>query len=152
MSQSQQHCTQWGMLHWDQTPRKLFMLYRNENQFFTTFSNFKHGYVKKFYWSSHIFHWSSHFFISRGLRSDKFRGVWLRPKENYNNDNRLVFQEQELSYCLQWHDYTYFHSKDKFQSIFYLCSAHSVYDFLESLRNYQRQACVIYMIPTGISR
>ena len=42
---------------------------------FTTFSNFKHRYIKKFYWSSHIFHWSSHFFISRGPRTDKFRGV-----------------------------------------------------------------------------
>ena len=41
------------------------MLYRTENQFFTTFSNFKHGYIKKFYWSSHIFHCSSHFFISQ---------------------------------------------------------------------------------------
>ena len=51
------------------------MLYRTENQFFTTFSNFIHGYIKKFYWSSHIFHWSSHFFISRGPRTDKFRGV-----------------------------------------------------------------------------
>ena len=58
-----------------QTPRKLFMLYWAKNQFFTTFSNFKHGYIKKFYWSSHIFHWSSHFFISRGPRTDKFRRV-----------------------------------------------------------------------------
>ena len=58
-----------------QTPRKLFMLYRTENNFFTTFSNFKHDYIKKFYWSSHIFHWSSHFFISQGPRTDKFRGV-----------------------------------------------------------------------------
>ena len=58
-----------------QTPRKLFMLYRTKNQFSATFSNFKHGYIKKFYWSSHIFHWSSHFFISRGPRTDKFRGV-----------------------------------------------------------------------------
>ena len=58
-----------------QTPRKLFMLYRTENQFFTTFSIFKHGYIKKFYWSSQIFHWSSHLFISRGPRTDKFRGV-----------------------------------------------------------------------------
>ena len=58
-----------------QTPRKLFMLYRTENQFFTTFSNFKHGYIKKFYWSSHIFHWSSLFFIGRGPRTDKFRWV-----------------------------------------------------------------------------
>ena len=60
-----------------QTPQKLFMFYRTENQFFTTFSNFKHGYIKKFYWSSHIFHWSSHFFISRGPRTDKFRGVCI---------------------------------------------------------------------------
>ena len=58
-----------------QTQRKLFMLYRTENQFLTAFSNFKHGYIKKFYWSSHIFHWSSHFFISRGLRTGKFRVV-----------------------------------------------------------------------------
>ena len=41
------------------------------------FYNFKHGYIKKFYWSSHIFYWSSHFFISRGPRTDKFRGVCL---------------------------------------------------------------------------
>ena len=61
-----------------QTPRKLCMLYRTENQFSTTFSNFKHGYTKKFYWSSHIFHWSSHFFISRGPRTDKFRRVCAR--------------------------------------------------------------------------
>ena len=58
-----------------QTPRELFVLYRTENKFFKTFSNFKHGYIKKFYWSSHMFHWSSHFFISRGPRTDKFRGV-----------------------------------------------------------------------------
>ena len=38
-----------------QTLRKLFKLYLTENQFFTTFSNFKHGYIRKFYWSSHIF-------------------------------------------------------------------------------------------------
>ena len=69
-------------LTWDQddvmhqTPWKLCMLYRTENQFSTTFSNFKHAYTKKFYWSSHIFHWSSHFFISRGPRTDKFRRVW----------------------------------------------------------------------------
>ena len=50
----------------NQAPRKLFMLYRTENKFFAIFSNFKHCYIKKFYWSSHIFHWSSHFFISRG--------------------------------------------------------------------------------------
>ena len=43
--------------------------------FLQLFSNFKHGYIKKFYWSSHIFHWSSHFFIGRGPRTDKFRGV-----------------------------------------------------------------------------
>ena len=58
-----------------QTPWKLFMLSRTENQLFTIFVNFKHGYIKKFYWSSHIFHWSSHFFIGRGPRTDKFRGV-----------------------------------------------------------------------------
>ena len=52
------------------------MLYRTENPFFTTFSNFKHGYIKMFYWSSHMFHWSSHFFISWGPRTDKFRWVW----------------------------------------------------------------------------
>ena len=64
-----------------QTPRKLFMLYQTEIHFFTTFSNFKHGYIKKFYWSSHIFHWSFHFFISRGPRTDKFRGVWFCPTD-----------------------------------------------------------------------
>ena len=58
-----------------QTPRKLFMLCRTENHFFTTFSSFKHGYIKKFNWSSHIFHWASHFFIGRGPRTTKFRGV-----------------------------------------------------------------------------
>ena len=62
-----------------QTPRKLSMLYWTENQCFTTFSNFKHGYTKKFCWSSHIIHWSSHFFI--GPRTDKFRGV-CQPIQN----------------------------------------------------------------------
>ena len=61
-----------------QTLRKLFMLYQTENQFFTTFSNFKHGYIKKFIaGSSHIFHWSSHFFIGRGPKTDKFCGVCI---------------------------------------------------------------------------
>ena len=46
-----------------------------------SFSNFNHGYIKKFYWSSHIFHWSSHFFISRGPRTDKFRRVWVKSKQ-----------------------------------------------------------------------
>ena len=38
--------------HFMQTQQKLFILYQIENQFFTTCSNFKHGYIKKFYWSS----------------------------------------------------------------------------------------------------
>ena len=57
-----------------QTQRKLFMLYRTENQFFTTFSNFKHGCtcIKKFYWSSPIFFTGPPTFSSvedRGLTS-----------------------------------------------------------------------------------
>ena len=79
-----------------QTPRKLFMLYRTENQFFTTFSNFKHGYIKKFYWSSHIFHWSSHFFISRWPRADKFCGVCKWPV------TRKMFAFDDIIMGLNW--------------------------------------------------
>ena len=55
---------------------KTFDALLDQKSFFTTFSNFKHGHIKKFYWSSHIFLWSSHFFIIRGPRTDRFRGVW----------------------------------------------------------------------------
>ena len=96
-----------------QTPRKLFMLYRTENQFFATFSNFKHGYIKKFYWSCHIFHWSSHFFIlGLGPRTDKFRGVcvfwcppWCQAISNLHWRDYIFSPE---SYCTTpgaWHWY-----------------------------------------------
>ena len=83
-----------------QTLRKLFMLYQTKNKFFTTFSNFKHGYIKNFYWSSHIFHWSSHFFIGRGPRTDKFRGVCSIPEDNFYKSAFLV--DTRLSKNLLW--------------------------------------------------
>ena len=58
----------------NQTPQKLFKLYRTENALLATFKNFKHDYIRKFYRSSHIFQ-RSYFFISRGPRTGKFRGV-----------------------------------------------------------------------------
>ena len=90
-----------------QTPRKLFMLYRTENQCFTTFSNFKHGYTKKFYWSSHIFHWSSHFFIGRGPRTDKFRGVC----PNTPCFNMLTLRGLNITAMFQRHLHMYFHER-----------------------------------------
>ena len=53
-----------------QTPQKLLTLYRNKNTFLTFFPNFQHGYIKKF-------NGPPIFFISRGPRTDKFRGVCL---------------------------------------------------------------------------
>ena len=99
------------------------MLYRTENHFFTTFSNFKHGYIKKFYWSSHIFHWSSHFSISRGPRTDKFRGVWISYKFFYFRIFLLllslyhVFPQLTLSKLLAFKTYifwaeSFLHGKD----------------------------------------
>ena len=45
--------------------------------FLTTFNNFKHDCIIKFYWSSHIFHWTSYFFIGPGWRTGKFCRVCL---------------------------------------------------------------------------
>ena len=42
---------------------KHFMFYWSKNEFMTTFHNFKHDYIKKFYWSFDIFHWSSYFLV-----------------------------------------------------------------------------------------
>ena len=74
------------------------MLYRTENQYFTTFSNFKHDYIKKFYWSSHIFHWSSHFFIDRGPRTDNFHGVCV----GFASNGKLSLKIS-LEYFFCWH-------------------------------------------------
>ena len=67
-----------------QTPQKLFMLYWTKRVCLTTFLNFTHDYINKFYWSSYIFHWSFNFFISRGLRTDKFGRVWLSALTPFN--------------------------------------------------------------------
>ena len=57
-------------------------------------SNLKHDYIKKFYWSTHIFKLVPHFFVSRGQRTDKFRGVCkqvvaLQVQENYCHRSKM---------------------------------------------------------------
>ena len=54
------------------TPRKLFDFYRTKEGFWPDFAHFKHDFTRDFYRSS----CSS--FISKCLRTRKFRGVWIR--------------------------------------------------------------------------
>ena len=78
---------------------KTFHALPDRKSFLTTFSNFKHGYIKKFYWSSHIFHRSSHFYISRGPRTDKFRGVC------FDTDVTLIFLYSRTDINTWWPSY-----------------------------------------------
>ena len=55
---------------------KIFILYPYQKSFLTTFQNFKHDYIMKFYWSSDIFNWIWYFFIGHGPRTGKFCQVW----------------------------------------------------------------------------
>ena len=59
----------WGLFQYgkSQTQQKLCLLYHTKNVFLRSFCNITQDFVKKFYWSSHIFHWS-HFFIGCGLK------------------------------------------------------------------------------------
>ena len=62
---------------------KTYSSFTGPKIYFWQLQNFKRDYIKKFYWSSHIFHWSFYIFIYCGPRTGQFHGVWCSVGEKH---------------------------------------------------------------------